>query len=73
MNGESTPISQGRRLIIVRIESYEGADTFLRCGTELQDHLFAIVAVEPSGRAELVDCGYRTRDEAARSWDLPVA
>ena len=56
------------RVVVVRIESYEGEDTFLRCGDERQSHLFAIVAVGTDGTAEIVDSSYRTMDEAVRAW-----
>jgi hypothetical protein len=56
------------RLVIVRIESYEGRDTFMRCGDESQDYLFAIVSIHPDGAAEIIDSSYRTLDEAVEAW-----
>jgi hypothetical protein len=56
------------RHVIIKIESYEGEDTFVRCGDENQTHLFAIVAVDPDGSADLVDSSYRTRKEAMAAW-----
>jgi hypothetical protein len=54
--------------IIIRIESFEGRDTFIRCGDDHQDFLFAVVAVNEPGHAEIVDSGYRSYDEAAQAW-----
>jgi len=54
--------------LIVRIDSYEGEDTFLRCGSATQDHLFAVIRIEENGAATLVDNGYRTHDEARVAW-----
>ncbi len=56
------------RYVVVKIESYEGSDTFLTCGDDRQDHLFAIVAVDPDGTAEIVDSSYRTMSEALKAW-----
>ena len=56
------------RCVIVKIESYEGEDTFLRCGDERQNHLFAVVAIDADGTAEIVDSSYRTMGEALQAW-----
>lgn len=56
------------RCVVLRIESYEGEDTFLRCGNGRQDYLYAIVAVGPDGSAEVVDSSYRTMAEALEAW-----
>ncbi len=56
------------RCVVVKIESYEGDDTFLRCGNERQDHLYAVVAVDADGTAEVVDSSYRTIGEALQAW-----
>lgn len=53
---------------IIKIESFEGRDTYIRCGSEDQDYLFAVVAVDESGNTEIVDSGYRSLDEVARAW-----
>ncbi|MBX3403998.1 MAG: hypothetical protein KF699_11370 [Phycisphaeraceae bacterium] len=53
---------------IVRIESFDGRDTFLHCGNGEQDHLFAVVGVDADGRAEIVDSAYRSYEEAAAAW-----
>jgi hypothetical protein len=56
------------RLAIVKVESYEGEDTFLRCGDERQNYLYAVVAIDPDGTAEIVDSSYRTIREALQAW-----
>lgn len=56
------------RIFILKIESFEGRDTFVRCGDDDQDYLFAVVSVDEKGRAEIVDGGYRSYDEAAVAW-----
>ena len=53
---------------IVKIESFDGRDTFLHCGTDEQYHLFAVVSVDADGRAEIVDSAYRNYEEAAAAW-----
>lgn len=53
---------------ILKIESAEGRDTFIRCGNESQDYLFAIASVSKDGVAEIVDNGYRTEHEARAAW-----
>ena len=60
--------SQKTRTAVVKLESYEGEDTFVRCGDDSQDYLFAIVRIDPDGSAEIMDSGYRTIDEALASW-----
>lgn len=53
---------------IVKIESFEGQDTYIRCGSNDQAYLFAVVAVDEAGNAEIVDNGYRSHNEAALAW-----
>ena len=53
---------------IVKLESYEGVDTFLRCGGAGQDYLYCVVGVDPDGQAEIVDNGYRSIEEALGAW-----
>ena len=53
---------------IVKIESYEGDDTFLNCGDDTQDFLFCVVSGEADGHAEIIDNGYRTYEEASKAW-----
>lgn len=56
------------RHVIVKIESFEGEDTHLRCGTEDQDFLFAVLSIDAQGNAEIIDSGYHSYEEAAASW-----
>lgn len=53
---------------IVKIESFDGRDTFVHCGNDEQDYLFAVVSVDADGRAEVVDSAYRSFEEAAAAW-----
>lgn len=57
-----------RRHVVPKVESYEGRDTFLRCGDDRQDYLFCVVAVDDDDTAEVVDSGYRSRAEALKAW-----
>ena len=54
--------------VILRIESFEGQDTFIRCGSADQDFLFAIVLIDDFGKAEIIDGAYRSYEEAASAW-----
>lgn len=56
------------RNFIVRLDSYDGDDTFLHCGDTTKDYLFAIVHVSRSGNAVVVDIGYRSLEEAIEAW-----
>lgn len=56
------------RHFIVRIESYEGRDTHISCGDDQHDYLYVVGCLDAEGNAEIVDCGYRTFDEAAQAW-----
>lgn len=50
---------------------YEGKDTFVRCGSDQQDFLFAVVAID-DGNAVIIDSGYRSLQEAADAWPEAV-
>ncbi len=65
-----TKSSRAKRHFIVRIESYEGRDTHLRCGDDdgEQDFLYCVVVVGNDGEAAIVDNGYRSHSEAAAAW-----
>ena len=52
---------------IVKIESFDGRDTYLHCGNDHQDYLFCVVRVGDDG-ADIVDSGYRSFGEAAEAW-----
>lgn len=60
--------SQKPQFVVVKLESFEGSDTFLRCGDDTRDYLFAVVAIDPDGSAEVVDSAYRTFEEATEAW-----
>jgi hypothetical protein len=57
-----------KNYVVLKIESYQGEDTFLRCGDEHQDYLYAVVAVEADGSAGIVDSSYRSMVEALEAW-----
>ncbi len=57
-----------QRLFVLKLESYEGEDTFLRCGDEQQDFLYSIVAIDDDGTAQIVDSSYRSLAEAVEAW-----
>jgi len=57
-----------KNLFIVKIESFEGADTYIRCGDDQQDYLFCVISVDAGGHAEIVDSAYRSFAEAAEAW-----
>ena len=60
--------SQKTQHVIVKLESFEGRDTFLHCGDDTRDYLYTIVAVDEDGTADVVDSGYRTFAEAVEAW-----
>ncbi len=53
---------------IVKIDSYDGRQTFLHCGDGIIDHLYCVMHVHEDGRAEIIDNGYRSLEEAAEAW-----
>lgn len=57
-----------RRHFILKIESFEGDDTYVRCGDDQQDYLFCVISIGDDGQAEIVDSGYRSINEAAEAW-----
>jgi hypothetical protein len=56
------------RQFIVKIESFDGRDTYVHCGNDQQDYLFCVISVGDDGEAEVVDNGYRSYIEAAEAW-----
>jgi hypothetical protein len=60
-------VARGRHFIL-RIESYEGRDTYIRCGDDERDFVYGVGRLDADGTAEIVDCGYRTFEEAAEAW-----
>jgi len=63
-----TTTENKNRLVVVKIESYEGDDTYMRCGDERQNYLYAIVSIDSDGNAEIIDSSYRTLEEAVKTW-----
>ncbi len=53
---------------LLRLESFEGADTLLHCGNAKQDFLYCIVTHSKKGELEIIDNGYRTKKEALAAW-----
>lgn len=53
---------------IVKIESFEGKDTFLHCGGDEHGVLYCIILVKPGAEAEIIDNGYMSYEEAAEAW-----
>lgn len=56
------------RQFIVKLESFEGKDTYIQCGNSDQDYLYCVVSVDDDGDAEIIDNGYRSFAEAAKAW-----
>lgn len=56
------------RLGIVKIESFDGRDSYVHVGDDHQDYLFAVVGLNDDGHAEILDSAYRSYEEAARAW-----
>lgn len=57
-----------KKLWILAIEAYEGSDTAVEVfGAHEAGRLYAVVETGPTG-AEIVDRGYRSREEAKRAW-----
>ncbi len=56
------------RYAILKIESFEGSDTFVRCGTVDQDYIYAVLAIDNAGSAEIIDSGYLTHSDAIAAW-----
>ena len=59
------------------IESYHGSDTLIQAeafdretGEPIQDELWAAVIVGDDGSLEIIDNGYRSREELEEAWNL---
>lgn len=63
-------MSKRRSRFILKIESFEGEDTHIRCGDDLggQDCVYCVIVTNPGGTAEIIDCGYRSEAELRRAW-----
>lgn len=59
-----------RKHFILKIESFEGEGTHIRCGDDdgSQDFLFCVVVTKRDGSAEIVDSGYRSEAELRQAW-----
>ncbi len=57
-----------RQYLVLKLESFQGEDTFLNCGNEEQDYLYCVVLVDAHGSAEIIDNGYRSAVEALEAW-----
>ena len=57
-----------REHYILRLESFDGKDTYVHCGDRQQDFLFCVVATHPDGTATVIDSGYRSEEEARTAW-----
>ena len=57
-----------QRHFIVKLESFEGRDTYVRCGDDQQDHLHCVISIDDDGSAEIVDNDYRSFREATIAW-----
>lgn len=53
---------------LLKIESFDGDDTFLHCGDGSQDYLICVVKLTEAGELAIVDGGYRSEAEALKSW-----
>ena len=59
------------------IESYHGSDTLIQAeafdsetGETIQNELWAAVKVLEDGSLEIIDSGYRSKEELEEAWDL---
>lgn len=59
---------QETKYFILKLESYDGDDTFLNCGDTSQDFLYCIVVLTKEDALEIVDNGYRSVREALAAW-----
>lgn len=63
-------MSKRRTHFILKLDSYDGEDTHLRCGDDagVQDFLFCVIVTKGDGTAEIVDNGYRSEEELRQAW-----
>lgn len=59
-----------QKYFILKIESFEGEDTHIRCGDALglNDFLYCVVVTKADGQAEIIDSGYRSEEEVRKAW-----
>jgi hypothetical protein len=56
------------RYFILRIDTFEGRDSYITCGDDQKDFIYVVGSLDAKGNAEILDCGYRSFDEAAQAW-----
>ena len=61
-------MATSREHFVLKLETFEGKDTFVHCGDHQQNFLFCIVVTNPDGTATIVDSGYRSEEEARAAW-----
>lgn len=60
--------SKAPNYYVLKIESYDGSDTFLHCGDCDRDYLYCVVAEDSVGKLVILDNGYRSVEEAISAW-----
>ncbi len=68
LSGDGPARALPDKIRIVRLDSFDGRDTHLRCGNDEQDFLFCVIQISDDGTAEVMDSGYRSFDEAFYAW-----
>jgi len=68
--GETIPMGTPRKHFFLKLESFEGRDTHVRCGDDedLQDFIYCVIVTNADGTAEIVDSGYRSAEELLEAW-----
>jgi hypothetical protein len=61
------PHSDSKQFVL-KLESFDGKDTYLHCGDGTRDVLYCIVELASDGRLAVVDNGYRSVREAITAW-----
>ena len=65
---EGGALAKADRYFILRIDSYEGRDTHICCGDDERDFVYVVGSLDANGNADIVDCCYRSLEEAAQAW-----
>jgi hypothetical protein len=60
--------TQTANYFILKLESYEGEDTYLHCGDNSQNYIYCIVKLTHNSELDIVDNGYRSVSEALAAW-----
>lgn len=61
-------MATSRKYFVLKLESFDGKDTFVHCGDIHQDFLFCVAVTDTDGTAAVVDSGYRNEGEAREAW-----